>query len=307
MEWIGGGRVAPGREHDALRAAGLAPSRADWRLFLSQLSLWLGTAALAAAIIFFFAFNWHALGRFTKFGLVEGVLLVLLAALWRLDFDRPAGKAALVLLSLVTGALLALTGQVYQTGADAFELFAWWALLILPWVAVSRFSPHWLLWLAIANLAVYFSSDTGLFADHETPLWIVLALDTAALAAWEAAHRAGIAWLRDDWPPRLVAIPAGFAATALSLFAILDGARPAAPLAHIVSIACVLVWYRRVRLDLFMLAGAILSVIVVVAGLMIRHFLGSQAGGFLIVGLIIVAMAGGGATWLRAVAREVKP
>ncbi|HMC93022.1 MAG TPA: hypothetical protein VKI45_11225, partial [Allosphingosinicella sp.] len=60
-------------------------------------------------------------------------------------------------------------------------------------------------------------------------------------------------------------------------------------------------------LDLFMLAGAILSVIVVVAGLMIRHFLGSQAGGFLLVGLIIVAMAGGGATWLRAVAREVKP
>ena len=50
-------------------------------------------------------------------------------------------RPSCVLLSLLTGALLALSGQVYQTGADTFELFAWWAVLILPWVLVSRFSP----------------------------------------------------------------------------------------------------------------------------------------------------------------------
>ena len=40
------------------------------------------------------------------------------AACWRVDLDGLTGKAVLLMLSLLTGALLALTGQVYQTGAD---------------------------------------------------------------------------------------------------------------------------------------------------------------------------------------------
>ena len=48
--------------------------------------------------------------------------------------NRPAGKAALLAAALLTGGLLALIGQTYQTGADTFELFATWAALILPWV-----------------------------------------------------------------------------------------------------------------------------------------------------------------------------
>jgi uncharacterized membrane protein len=306
MGWLGDGRAAPGRDQDVLRAAAIAPSRADWRAFLSRLSLWLGIAALAAAIVFFFAFNWDALGRFAKFGLVEGAMFAALIACWRVDLDAPAGKAMLVLLSLLTGALLALTGQVYQTGADAWELFAWWALLILPWAAVSRFSPHWLLWLAIADLALFSYSSAGLFGDRDALFWILLAFNAAALAAWEAAHRAGIAWLRDDWPPRLVAVPAGVAATALGLSAVLDGGHAAAVVGLLLWIACIGAWYRLVRRDLFMLAGAILSAIVVVAAFMIRHLLGEGAGGFLLVGLLIAGMAGGGATWLRSIGREAR-
>jgi uncharacterized membrane protein len=306
MEWLGDGRAAPGRERDLLRAAGIAPSRADWRAFLSLLTLWLGVAALAAAIIFFFAFNWDALSRFAKFGLVEGAILAALIACWRLDLDAPAGKAVLVLLSLLAGALLALTGQVYQTGADAWELFAWWALLILPWVAVSRFSPHWLLWLAIADLALFFYSYAGLFRDTDALFWSLLAFNAAALAGWEAAHRAGIAWLRDDWPPRLVSVPAAIAATGLGLSAVLDDGHWMGLFGFLLWIACVAAWYRLVRLDLFMLAGAILSAIIVVAGFMIRHLLGEGAPGYLMVGLLIAGMAGGGATWLRAIGREAR-
>ena len=71
------------------------------------------------------------------------------------------GKAVLLLLGLLTGALLALTGQVYQTGADTYELFGWWAVLILPWVLVGRFSPLWLVWLALLNLTVHFYFSIG--------------------------------------------------------------------------------------------------------------------------------------------------
>ena len=161
LDWIEAGRIAPGAERRALRAAGMIPARAEWRGFLAQLALWLGTVALAAAVIFFFAFNWDDLGRFAKFGLLEAAIVAGLLALWWTGLDGTAGKALLTLLSLLVGALLALTGQVYQTGADTYELFAWWAVLILPWVVVGRFSPLWLLWLGLVNLAVWFYFSLG--------------------------------------------------------------------------------------------------------------------------------------------------
>ncbi len=39
--------------------------------------------------------------------------------------------------------LLAVYGQTYQTGADPYELFFGWAILIIGWVAISRFAPLW--------------------------------------------------------------------------------------------------------------------------------------------------------------------
>ena len=54
--------------------------------------------------------------------------------------------ALLVLAGLFLGALLALLGQIYQTGADTWELFAWWALLLLPWALAGASQALWLLW-----------------------------------------------------------------------------------------------------------------------------------------------------------------
>src|SRR5688572_8652802 len=93
LDWFEGGRAAPGREHEVLREADLYPTRTDWHSFLSSLALWLGTIALAAAVIFFFAFNWDDLSRFAKFGLVEAAILLGLIACWRLDLDGAPGKA----------------------------------------------------------------------------------------------------------------------------------------------------------------------------------------------------------------------
>ncbi|MEG3082074.1 DUF2157 domain-containing protein [Sphingomonas sp. PB2P12] len=140
LGWIVSRRVVRGSELAALRAAGIVPRPAQWRAFLSLLALWLGTLALAAAVIFFFAFNWTDLDRLAKIGLAEAAILVALLACWRLDLNAVAGKAALTLVSLLVGALLALVGQIYQTGADTFELFACWAVLILPWVLIARYA-----------------------------------------------------------------------------------------------------------------------------------------------------------------------
>jgi uncharacterized membrane protein len=306
LDWFDAGRVLPGREQGVLRAAAIAPSRADWRLFLGRLTLWLGIVALAAAVIFFFAFNWAALGRFAKFGLVEAGIVAALLACWRLDLDGAPGKAVLLLLSLLTGALLALTGQVYQTGADTFELFAWWAALILPWVLVGRFSPLWLVWLALLDIASFLYFQIAF--DLDALLWALFVLNGLALAGWEAGHRAGLSWLRDSWPPRLIAMASGAMATALAIRAVVgdDGAPAAlAALAWFAWVAAFYHWYRRVRPDLFMLAVGLLSVIVAVAAFLAENLLGgSGSAGYLIVGLVVIGLSAGGAIWLKSAARE---
>ena len=307
FDWFDAGRVVPDREQDVLRAAGMTPTPAEWRDFLGRLTLWLGTIALAAALIFFFAFNWDDLGRYAKFGLVEAAIVAALLACWRVDLDGTPGKAVLLMLSLLTGALLALTGQIYQTGADTFELFAWWAVLILPWVLVGRFSPLWLVWLGLLNLAAFFYFSR--FSDIETLLWTLFVLDNLALLAWEAAHLFGLSWLRDSWPPRLVAIAGGIMATALGITAITDGHENPGltaldALAYVVWLATIYVWYRRVRPDLFMLAGGLLSLIVTVTVFLSDKMLGSDAGGFLFIGLVVIGMSAGGAIWLKSVVRE---
>src|SRR5688572_21097573 len=134
FDWAERGAIPAARLREALAVTGVIPTARDWHLFLDALLLWCGAAALGAGFIFFIAFNWTALGRYVKFGLVEAVVVLAVVAAWRLGIDRVAGKAALLVASLATGGLLALFGQTYQTGADTFELFASWAALILPWI-----------------------------------------------------------------------------------------------------------------------------------------------------------------------------
>ncbi len=307
LEWFAEGRVSRGRERAALRAAGMIPTGERWLAFLERLTQWLGALALAIAIIFFFAYNWDDLDRVVKICMAEVAIVAGLLACWRLDLDGTAGRAVLTLLSLLVGALLALTGQIYQTGADTFELFAWWAALILPWVLIARFAPLWLIWLALLDVAAiqYFSFTR----DGVAVLWSLFVLNGAALIVWEAARRSGSAWMLDSWPPRLIAVAGAASATTLMVWMVFDGHGRAATLStasYALWLAATYGWYRHARPDLLMLAAAVLSLIVAVAAFLSRHMLESGgAGGFLFIGLVVIAMSALGALGLRSVAQEI--
>ena len=115
--------------------------------------------------------------------------------------------------SVLAGGLLAVVGQVYQTGADAFELFIAWTILILPWVLASRSAAHWLLWLVVGYAAL------GLYGEQvmvprgslsANDILVNLGVLTAPiLAVRELAVRRGFAWLSGHWT-RLVLLIAGF-------------------------------------------------------------------------------------------------
>jgi len=312
LGWSGVGAIADARA--ALDIAGTLPRAHHWRAFLDRLLLWSGAVALAAAVVFFIAHNWNDLGKFAKFGLVEVLVLAAALGYWRLGPEKAAGKASLLVAAILLGALLALFGQTYQTGADTWQLFANWAGLIAPWVIIGRFAAFWILWLAIANVAIvlYFQVRPGAldiaFAS-ERALWTLFAFNTAALVAWELAARR-IKWLDERWAPRLLAIASGTSITLLTLHAILDWreASGTALLFYPVWLGCAYAVYRRFMPDLLVLAGGCLSGIVVVTVFLARHLLqgGAEAAAFLLIAMAVIAMAAVCGWWLKQVAREAR-
>jgi uncharacterized membrane protein len=254
----------------ALRVAGVLGARqyltaihavrdeAFWARWGRRTLLGLGAGQLLAGIVFFFAYNWSALSDMAKFGVVEAALAAAAVSALLVGIDRALGQVLLVAASLLTGVLLAVIGQVYQTGADAFELFAAWACLILPWVLVSRNAAHWLLWLVVgeAAIALYGTQVLTMVADVSDGDVLVLVGATvlAALAAREAAVHSGFAWLSAHWT-RLILLFAGLAALfAPAAAQLLDIAAPGSALLSLAAfvVATIGAWgaYRRLRPDL---------------------------------------------------------
>lgn len=296
----------------AFKIAGLTPGAAEWSRFLNALLLWMGVALAAAGVIFFFAYNWAGLPRFGKFGIAEGLLAAAVIAGWRLGVDRASGQAAVLGASLLTGALLALVGQTYQTGADTFELFAYWAALILPWVVAARFGALWLVWIILMNLAaaLYFQARAwgllGVLFGTGGALWTLLGMNAIFLTAWEAGIALGVKWL-ERWGARVVGTLVGVTVTTMGVMVVLDSHDIAgwAMLAYLAWVAATYGYYRWRVFDVFMLSGWILSGIVVVTTLlvnsMIRHM---DAGGFLFIGLVVIALSGAGGWWIHGVVGE---
>lgn len=174
-----------------------------WSTWALRALLALGAAHVLAGVIFFFAFNWADMPVYAKFAVVQSAIALTALASLIAGLDRPAGQALLIAASVLTGVVLAVFGQVYQTGADAFELFVSWAMLIAPWVLISRSAAHSLVWLVVVSLAV------GLYCEQilvplrrlssEQVLLVVGVVPVLALALREVAVRLGFAWLAASW------------------------------------------------------------------------------------------------------------
>ncbi|WP_218997704.1 DUF2157 domain-containing protein [Shewanella algae] len=147
------------------KALGLLPSPGVKQSLSFFNPLLLGSAALCfvSALICFFAYNWAALPRMGKLALLEtgslGCLLLAFALSRRLKLplaDKTQGALPWLLFAacVFVGVLLAFIGQSYQQGADNWQLFAVWALLILPWVVFLKLEAGYLLLILLLNLAL---------------------------------------------------------------------------------------------------------------------------------------------------------
>ena len=140
------------------------PSKRSWLAFFDKALIIIGIVALVLSLVFFVAFNWQHMGKMGKFTLVEAGLVVSIVLYVALSFRRRfrlIRQLLLLIASVITGSLLALFGQVYQTGADTWQLFFGWAVLITPWVVIARFPALWLLWLGLINTCLMLYMDVA--------------------------------------------------------------------------------------------------------------------------------------------------
>lgn len=208
--------LTPEGVDEALRLVGARPSTDDLRRFGVRLLSLSGVLSLAAGVVFWVAANWAALGVLGRFALVQVVLVGSVGfALWRPP-PRAMARYALLLAFIVTGALFALYGQTYQTGADVYELFLNWALLGLAFVVAAQWSVVWAAWALVLNVALFLfcaaRPEAGLFwrllagweADLSHLLLLPLAVNVLLWAASLALRRSSWSHLAPSWLGRFV-------------------------------------------------------------------------------------------------------
>ena len=307
------GVIPPEQVMRAVQASGLHPSPRAWALFIDRLLLWLGGLALAFAVLFFVAYNWAEMGRWLRFGVVQvATVLAVGIAVWP-KASPMVQRVALTSATLLVGVLLALFGQVYQTGADPWQLFFSWALLTLPWVWVARYELLWVLWLGLLNLAVglYFRTwggPFGVLTSSDAALWGLFGLNTLALITWEWGARFR-GWPR-QWAVRLLAVGSGVPITLLMMMLIVDGGLVWSPVLAIYPLWLMALYgiYRYWRPDLFMIAGGCVSALTVTTLLLARRLLWEgdwRPGSLLLLAIMVVIMGAGAVVWLKRLHREI--
>lgn len=297
----------------ALAVVNITPDGRRWRTFVDYLLLWCGGLALGCAVLFFIAYNWQDMGRFAKFALVEGCIVVAVGLYCYVAVESIVGSVSLLVATLFLGVLLALFGQTYQTGADTWQLFFNWALLMTPWAIIGRSAPLWLVWIGLINtsLILYFRTFWGIFgitfSSENGLFWSLFLFNTLVFIVWQIGARSR-AWLSHRWAVRLLALASGVPLTCLVMFAVFDSRQALLfPLVVWVGwLGGMYIVYRKRQPDLFMLAGCCLSVIAITVSLGSEHLLRfDESGTFLFLALIIIGMGGGAAWWLKKVHQEM--
>ena len=133
--------------------------REAWQKFLSLFFISLGIGFMVSGIVFFFAYNWDDLHKFTKIGLTEVLIIATTSLVFFSKINTNIRNIILTGAAVLVGVLFAIFGQIYQTGADAYDFFLTWTVFVTLWVIVSNFAPLWLLYLILINITLILYSE----------------------------------------------------------------------------------------------------------------------------------------------------
>ena len=315
----------------AIELAELRPSREVWLRYLDHFLTGVGVLFVVAGIAAFFAWNWADLGHMAKFALIQGGIVGAVALAWRFGLESMVGKSSLFAAAFLTGTLLAVFGQVYQTGADPYGLFLAWAILILPWAIIGRQVGIWILIQVLLNLTVIMYYTQVLhppdgwwqLAQLLGPLvWLgstltdstlasyLFALNGLAVVIWEFGASRGVVWMQGTLFQRLYAIAALTTVLIPTLIIVIAASldettrlRTISPILLVAATSASIYYYQYKRHDLLILTSCLLGVIMVITTFFARHLLESE-GGLLGLAVLVIAQVAGAAWWLREVSRR---
>ena len=153
----------------------------SWQRYLNLLFLLLTVGFLTSGVVTLIAAN---LDYFSDLAKIYGLqtLFVVTVVLGIYCFIRESRRQAkeklkwktyslFFVVSVLIGALFALVGQTYQTGADVWQLFAVWTLCQLPFLLLFPNVASALLFAATANVAFYLFNEQN---SHNSMCYAVL-------------------------------------------------------------------------------------------------------------------------------------
>lgn len=184
------GYLASQQLTQAMAITAATPQRQQSLRLLDILLLSGAVVCACAGVILFFAYNWDALGRLQKFVLAQATLVLAFLPLFKYEVRHLVSQIGLFAGGLLLGALLALIGQTYQTGADAFELFLLWALLLLPWIWLGRSKALAVLFTVLLNISLLLAFTTFSHVSMDVIMASMLAMN---LVVWSPLAR--LAWI----------------------------------------------------------------------------------------------------------------
>lgn len=174
---------------ETLTETHIRPRPADWLHFLNYIFLALGGMLFVSGLFFFFAYNWDEMPKMVKLGITQSPIVGLGIYLIFKKTDNLIGKIVLTFLSCFIGLAFAVYGQIYQTGATAFDFLWGWTLLAFIWVIISDFPPLWFLYLALINLTMMTYLDQFYEGIEMIPTsFIFLGINLLAIVLFEVLN-----------------------------------------------------------------------------------------------------------------------
>ncbi|MEN8139198.1 MAG: DUF2157 domain-containing protein [Bacteroidota bacterium] len=131
----------------------------DWKKFLRLFIISLGIGFTTAGIVFFFAYNWADLHKFIKLGIIESLIVITTGVVLLSKINIDIKNIIITGATVLVGVLFAVFGQIYQTGANAYDFFLGWTMFVTIWVIVANFSPLWLVYLTLVNTTLILYSQ----------------------------------------------------------------------------------------------------------------------------------------------------
>lgn len=309
------GLISPAARDYALDM--ILPPR-QWGLWVSRLLLALGVGLVLSGIVYFFAFNWNAIPPMIKLGSVEFALVGCLIGTHLAGLQRILGQMLLLAAATLAGVFLAVFGQIYQTGADAWTLFAAWAALILPWTVIGEFAPLWGLWMIVANLGIAGWWVQDFLPTHEKQAVILplLALFNGALLVGREHVALRKSWMDKRWTRTL---PGLFVLSCCTVACVLwviswekaDAGIDFAAVCGAAGLGGFYAVYRYLRPDLRAVSAAVLCACLIAQCLVSRilwESLGRDGEVYasLLQCLITLGMFGGAIAWLRLTKKQME-